>query len=620
MRYHELLIYRSRHQALSVRDLSVSWRQGTPSYAKIRWRGKTAPTFTTSGTLPSGVTMSTAGIVTYDGTACTPDTYTWAVSATDGTDTVTATVTMTMGYAILEITPGQTVKFKLGEPSSYQIQYSADGTPTFATSTTLPAGVTMTTGGLIEYDGTGSTETTVSVAVTATMTFAQVASATVGVELAESTIPQDYIWYTPFTSDYTEETSGIVGVAGQPSAFSIATDSSKFGAGYLAARKTTPDSVGIEYANTATYMDLSAGDITISLWLRAPDWSQYSQLLGGTRPYDGAPGFVLFADFEWNGVLDFRSATNNSLASPQVNQDSDWHHYLFTRTAQGSWTWYRDGVASTSGTGDTGSINGTRQNMKIGGGTNWTKDAYFDLAQLRIYGRVLTAAEIEALKQEFTPAPPTPTIPTDYVFYASLKDSFTPETGTMDSVASRWSISTAPDGVPAACNTDTSQGDFTMVGMRYVPATALQGDTNLTCSVWIYGTRELNVTPPDQLAVIGAGAQSGRGVLLEYRSRGSSEFPWNNMSVSDTTVRPSNGEWHNVLFTYERGVSTKVYVDGALSIDYTPGASVTIDANYIYVGGRYSDGRPWVGYMREAMVWTRVLTSGEIADIYNAGL
>lgn len=188
MRYHELLIYRSRHQALSVRDLSVSWRQGTPSYAKIRWMGKTAPTFTTSGTLPSGVTMSTAGIVTYDGTACTPDTYTWAVSATDGTDTVTATVTMTMGYAILEITPGQTVKFKLGESSSYQIQYTADGTPTFATSTTLPAGVTMTTGGLIEYDGTGSTETTVSVAVTATMTFAQVASATVGVELAETVI------------------------------------------------------------------------------------------------------------------------------------------------------------------------------------------------------------------------------------------------------------------------------------------------------------------------------------------------------------------------------------------------------------------------------------------------
>jgi len=358
--------------------------------------------------LPSGITMSDNRFYS-DGTTAA-GTYTVVVRGTSTHNQTGSTGTMTINVAanVISIST-KPIKFYVDKGAySKPLKYTTTRhaiTPVYSLSGTLPTGITFNSQtGEFSSDGLQSAASTATVSVTVAsstgLSTADTENVEIDVEMV-SVVPSDYIWYTPFTTDYEEETSGIVGVPHQQNAFSIATDNSKFGSGFLAARKTQDDEYGIEYANTATYMDLSAGNISVSLWLRAPNWSNYSQLLGGTRPYDGADGFVLFADFESEGVLDFRSASNDSLASPRVNLDSDWHHYVFTRNSSGDWAWWKDGVASTSGSNDTGSINGTQQNMKIGGGTNWSKCAYFDLVHFRVYDRVLNSEEIEDLYTEF---------------------------------------------------------------------------------------------------------------------------------------------------------------------------------------------------------------------------
>ena len=358
--------------------------------------------------LPSGITLSGRSLVC-DGTTAV-GTYSVVLRATSAHNQTGVTATMTLNVAanVISISPNPITFYVDKGAYSKPLKYTTTRhaiTPVYSLSGTLPTGITFNSQtGEFSSDGLQSAASTATVSVTVAsstgLSTADTENVEIDVEMV-SVVPSDYIWYTPFTTDFEEETSGIVGVPHQQNAFSIDTDNSKFGSGFLAARKTESDEYGIEYANTATYMDLSAGDISISLWLRAPNWSNYSQLLGGTRPEDGADGFVLFADFEWEGVLDFRSASNDSLKSPRVNLDSDWHHYVFTRNSSGNWAWWKDGVASTSGTGDTGSIDGNRQNMKIGGGTNWSKQAYFDLAHFRIYDRVLNSEEIEDLYGEF---------------------------------------------------------------------------------------------------------------------------------------------------------------------------------------------------------------------------
>ncbi len=916
MNHYDLLIYRSTHQSLFVKDQSFSFTQLVVATYKIKWRGKTAPTFSTSDTLPTGITLSNNGIVSYDGSINQTGVTNWTVTATDGVDTVTASMTTTMNPAHVEIADGQTLSFQIGVASSMQIEYTADGTPTFAvTSGTLPSGVTMTTGGLLEYDGTGSADVSTSVEVTATLATSASDTATIGVKLAsipqdyvfyapflsdyadhstynrtmsyrnyeptaystvegipcatvpargifyttdttglelgqhdrtytcwfkvsntsgswntpisygypssyqafqlvyvnnqmlgcmwgfdptprfnldtkwhcyvtvytaatrtfdfyadgtliasnssssalnlpsnsgigigghfngndpvtheyniagvriydrtltaqeiqsistefepleeivfnnqfakfitetsatkqlvtdptgctfstsdtlpngvtlasdgtlsfngsvisqdsttvvsvtasktghmsatasvtlkmlaeQPTVPDDYIWYTSFTTDYTEETSGIVGVAGQQNAFSIATDGSKFGTGYLAARKTNSDTVGIEYANTATYMDLSAGTITISLWLRAPYWAQYSQLLGGTRPGDGSAGFVLFEDFSSNPRIDFRSATNTSRGSTNVNVDSEWHHWLFTRTAQGAWTWYKDGVVATSGTGDTGSINGTTQNMKIGGGTNWGKQAYFDLAHFRVYDRVLDATEIDELYHEFDPVP---VVPTDYHERWALQSdrnstkhpsdtTYTLERSTNASVSYGASGGMTGATVSSGClyNTNSISGSVTN---GYC--------LSLWCKCSSTPTSSTNIK-----AFANPANSTQYGLWLGYRQNKYAvgcDFQTSSLrAVSDVSVDTS---WHNLVANYDKtNLKVDLWIDGVKAATFSLSSAISKAAGIVVNAGDVTDVTA-PDYMPDVSVkyayvttFTRTLSDAEVQGLYH---
>lgn len=212
-----------------------------------------------------------------------------------------------------------------------------------------------------------------------------------------------------------------------------------------------------------------------------------------------------------------------------------------------------------------------------------------------------------------------PAIPEGYILYAPLKTDETPEVGTFVQKTNNWVFTTAPDGTLAAYNSDPTQRDFQLAGFNYTGS--ISSTDSMTCSIWSYCTRAFNTTPPDWLGLIGAGNKNGTGVFLEWNFNGGFEIPWiSDWSSSDTTLRPTNNAWHHVLYTYERGGYLNIYVDGTLIWTSTSTRSINLGSNNLYVGTRYNDGRPWVGYLRNAVIYNRVLTSTEIQDIYSAGI
>lgn len=529
-----------------------------------------------------------------------------------------------------EFTPVQTVQFAGGSKTfisgiAGSLQLTAVPSDcTFATSDVLPAGVTLSSSGLLAYDGTTiSQDDTVGITVTASKAGWTSASATVTMTLkAQSgTIPEDYIWYTPYTTDYTEQVNGYTATAGQPAAFSIATDDSKFGSGYLQVCKTTMDNTGLEYGNTAGKIDLSAGNITISLWLRAPNWAQYSQICLGNRPSDSGNGFILFEDFSSNPSLDFRSRTNTSRKSTYVNVDDQWHNWVFTRTSAGAWAWHKDGLPDTSGTGDTGSIMGTGQNYKVGGGTNWTKQAYFDLSHVRIYSRVLTGDEIIALAGEFDDTSDSSSsggsdsssssggsAPTDYVFRAPLQTSL--------------------DDVSASARTATESGGSATVGevkdgvaCTYIPQAVRllypignvnTGSGDRTFSFWF-----LTSTYASWGSLMTVGQNSSKAMFC-IGTRTSSCLPV--FSANGADLEPSSpslkdGAWHHICATLS-GMLVSLYVDGTLLGTKTITGLNTSQTD-ICIGGRpnVTSDIAQNAWYADARIYNRALTASEVAAL-----
>ena len=220
------------------------------------------------------------------------------------------------------------------------------------------------------------------------------------------TIPTDYDWYTPFSSDYEEKVNSITGVPTSNGICSIVSDS-RFG-GYLNMNKTSSGSLtGLEYPGTQGALAYGNGAFAISYWLNAPSWNSYGQAVishrGNGTGFDNKNGFVIFKDT--SNTMDIRIGSSSmQCKSFSVQTNDTWHHCLYQRNADGTWGWYEDGVLKTSGSGwNTGhdATSNANVNVMIGGDGDWGKSAVFKMCRLRIYNRALSALEIQALASEF---------------------------------------------------------------------------------------------------------------------------------------------------------------------------------------------------------------------------
>ena len=146
---------------------NTTFKVGAAGTFQVTATGTPAPTFSESGSLPSGVTFSTAGLLSGTPAAGTVGTYPIVITATNGvTPDATQNFTLTVGQAPA-ITSPNSATFVAGTPGTFQVAATGTPTPTFASLPgLLPSGLTMDSTGLIS--GTAAGGQTQVVTVTAT--------------------------------------------------------------------------------------------------------------------------------------------------------------------------------------------------------------------------------------------------------------------------------------------------------------------------------------------------------------------------------------------------------------------------------------------------------------------
>jgi VCBS repeat-containing protein len=124
-------------------------------------------TFTTASTLPTGLSLSTAGVLS--GTPTQTGSFPIVVTVTDGNGCTGtgATYTLVIGCQVITVTNPNNNTGTVSSPFSEQFtQSGAIGTATFTTASTLPNGLTLSTSGLLS--GTPTQNGTFPIVVTVT--------------------------------------------------------------------------------------------------------------------------------------------------------------------------------------------------------------------------------------------------------------------------------------------------------------------------------------------------------------------------------------------------------------------------------------------------------------------
>ena len=169
-------------------------------------------------------------------------------------------------------------------------------------------------------------------------------------------------------------------------------------------------------------MQYGTGDFSLSFWMRAPDWGNFTHVVFEKKYNDDYDGFVVFKVLApLNLCCRLRKGSREDsvdiLTASAANSDK-FIHWCFIRDAGGG-RWYCNGLQeATSGelinecieggcNVDPGRAIGVNVSnseiFKIGYSASWSsKQAVFDLKALRIYNRALSDSEITELSQEFS--------------------------------------------------------------------------------------------------------------------------------------------------------------------------------------------------------------------------
>jgi hypothetical protein len=126
----------------------TTFTAGTAGSFTVTATGSPAPTFTESGVLPSGVTLSSAGVLSGIPNANSGGTYVFTITASNGTTDAMQTFTLTVNQAPT-ITSANNATFTVGTAGSFSVTASAFPGATFGETGPLPNGLTFTSGGVL---------------------------------------------------------------------------------------------------------------------------------------------------------------------------------------------------------------------------------------------------------------------------------------------------------------------------------------------------------------------------------------------------------------------------------------------------------------------------------------
>lgn len=239
------------------------------------------------------------------------------------------------------------------------------------------------------------------------------------------TIPTNGLdFYLPFDADMDEKIHSLTGTLSSSSAATYFMLSSDTAVGkFLRCIKTQgSSSYYLKYPGSESLMQYGTGDFSLSFWMRAPDWGNFTHVVFEKKYNDDYDGFVVFKVLApLNLCCRLRKGSGEDsvdiLTASAANSDK-FIHWCFIRDAGGG-RWYCNGLQeATSGelinecieggcNVDPGRAIGVNVSnseiFKIGYSASWpSKQAVFDLKALRIYNRALSDSEITELSQEFS--------------------------------------------------------------------------------------------------------------------------------------------------------------------------------------------------------------------------
>ncbi len=151
---------------------STSFTVGSPGSFTVTATGTPTPTFSLSGSLPTGVTFNTTtGVLSGTPAAGTAATYNVTITATNGVNpdaTQNFTLTVAAGASAPTFTSPNNTTFTTGSAGSFNVTASGSPSATFSTTGTLPSGVTLSAGGVLSGTPAAGTGGTYAFTITAT--------------------------------------------------------------------------------------------------------------------------------------------------------------------------------------------------------------------------------------------------------------------------------------------------------------------------------------------------------------------------------------------------------------------------------------------------------------------
>ncbi len=365
------------------------------------------------------------------------------------------------------------------------------------------------------------------------------------------------------------------------------------------------------------------GDFSISVWVDVSGISNWSHSFDVINNLSGNYGWRLSNNgnayyFEiGNGTsitqLYFNSAGDGILPSAQVSPliGSAMKNVVITRKAGVGTKMYISGVLKLSNTSTANPSYLATMSPKFGNGNVITK-----LDNICFWNKELSQLEVSQLYNN--------NVGVDYPFNGNLLASPVDAFGTNHGV------------VMNGCNFTTGKfvNAFSFDGVDdYVqlPTNSLNFTDDFSVSFWVYfnngNSKVLNNNGSIISAYNNTGAQEG-GWVIRATSTNSFRFvilPKNNTSAVSLDTANNTfiaNQWNHVVVTRKRGTSSKIYVNGSLSVSNTSSvdplyyttSNCSIGALIGDTIASYSN----INYVDALSTWTRELSANEVSMLYNS--
>ena len=383
----------------------------------------------------------------------------------------------------------------------------------------------------------------------------------------------------------------------------------------ITATNTSPLNFTDEVFSIETWVNIDAFSILdgiISRWNNGG--FQWRLNTGDTSPY---------TNFEY--VERKTNNTNSRFASSTTLETNRWYHLVVTRSAT-QVTMYIDGVQDfqSSATGDIRSESSSP--IRIGHINDGDLRLNGKIAQVRIYSKTLSAAEV---KTNYDAGKGLYTYPElELHLDAGNTDSYDPS-----SDGSTWSDLTSSNADVTLTSMNASQHDKEIGGWFSFDGSADYGTiTNDAVKITTGGTYEFWIRPANT-------SQTGKYILAQNSSNnnwgysiqqnGTALHLWSyQMTPSQSYVAQltassvlTANKWHHVVVSIgDTAAENKIYVDGDLkATEDTLGGTLQSNSNTLYIGTYYPSvvsSTGWAGDLGQLRLYDSILTADEVMQNY----